>query len=352
MAVDWTHQSWSPFQGDSELKLNRIRYGFAHGGTSEPGESVVVCQTTADCVEIHCHGGRMAAEQIIQHLVSLGAVQRTPRERLLETLSDEFAREATEDLLSATTFKTTSILLDQLRGALSSEFEQVEALTATGDFESARIRLKILSNRISAGRHLISPWKVVLAGPPNAGKSSLLNRLLGYTRAIVHEQAGTTRDSLSETSSIDGWPMEIVDGAGIRPVDEASDSIESAGILRSLQRIQGADCTLLLVDSLFGWTEVHQQILSSSNGKLILIWTKSDLATGSKPLIPTPVADAFDAIVSTSCVTGDGVQSLLDAIVQVLIPENLLPGDAVPFRPRHEEWISRQREQIERLTET
>src|SRR5690606_16577637 len=94
-------------------------------------------------------------------------------------------------------------------------------------FEEARRRLAALVDRAPLGLHLTRPWHVALAGAPNVGKSSLLNAVLGYGRAIVFDQPGTTRDVLDAVTAIDGWPVRLTDGAGLR---ESVDALEAAGV--------------------------------------------------------------------------------------------------------------------------
>jgi tRNA modification GTPase len=347
-AVDIVQQCWRPNQGSNTLSLNRIRYGCTLNSSQEPGESIVVCRTEWNRIEIHCHGGRMASDQIVRELVRHGAVEQSAAESIGRELDDEIANEAREDLTRASTHRSTSILLDQMRGALGNEFRSIGVLMNSKQYSEAGARLRLLLGRYAVGRHLIAPWVVVLAGPPNVGKSSLLNLLLGYSRAIVHEQAGTTRDLLSERSSLDGWPIEIVDGAGIRDREMAGDAIEAMGIERTLLRIGESDCLLLLVDSVSGWTKVHESILSHPRGHTILVLTKSDLAIETTSPRSSQLAQEIAKldsdgrvalVVETSAVTGFGLEKLMETIVAELVPQSLQPGDAVPFRKRHLDWI-------------
>ena len=339
LALDFTNRCWRPNRGDDLLQLDAIRFGFTRSDSNVRGESVIVCRT-ADCrVEIHCHGGRLASETILRTLLSFGAIEQSATLSLAACDGDLIGSEAREDLRLATTQRTTAILLDQFRGALRREFATIQSLHAAGDADDAIRRLRQLESRSQLGGHLIDPWRVVLAGPPNSGKSSLLNLLLGYSRAIVHEQAGTTRDQLAERSSFDGWPIELVDGAGIRT---ASDAIEAAGIERSLQRIATADCTLLLIDSLTGWTATHAQILNSCTGKIVFVLTKCDLALSEQSELgngPTAISRAKGDWVYTSSVTGVGLNELIRKVVSVLVPTPSFAGDAVPFRQRHRDII-------------
>lgn len=335
-ALDFAKRCWRPNQGDNTLRINAIRFGFTRCDGLEQGESIVICRTGECRVEIHCHGGRMASDAILRKLVSCGAIEQPANLRGLVRSTDEIASEAQQDLLLATTLRTTSILLDQFRGSLGLELDTIKSMLIASNTAEATRRLTQLNTRSELGRHLIEPWRVVLAGPPNSGKSSLLNRLLGYSRAIVHEQAGTTRDLLEERSSFDGWPIELVDGAGIRT---ATDAIEAIGIEQTLQRIATADCTLLLVDRTTGWTQAHDQILDHCSGRVVLVNTKSDLNRVGVNVqlghIPQPITMRVD----TSSVTGDGLKELMNSVVSMLVPQPLLPGDPVPFRQRHRDMI-------------
>ena len=345
LALDFVKRCWRPNQGDDRLHIDAIRYGFTRSDSKAQGESIVVCRTDDCRVEIHCHGGRLASESILQTLVSFGAIEQLAKLSFAADVCDLIAMEAGEDLLLAATQRTTAILLDQFRGALSREFENIQSLRTSGDIEEATRRLERLDSRSQTGSHLIDPWRVVLAGPPNTGKSSLLNLLLGYSRAIVHDQAGTTRDLLAERSSFDGWPIELVDGAGIRT---ASDAIELAGIERSLHRITTADCTLLTIDASIGWTETHSRILDHCTGKVVFVVTKCDLSPEAQPELrhlPKSIAISNQERVYTSSVTGAGLNELMIAVVSVLIPAPIKAGEAVPFRQHHREFIAKSLQQ-------
>jgi tRNA modification GTPase len=355
-ALEWVQRCWQPHAGSSALSLNRIRFGSTRCNGQSQGESVVVCRTDEQRIEIHCHGGRLASEHLIRELVSYGATQRSTSDTFEALGLEDCGREALEDLVKANTMTNTAILMDQWRGALTREFQSIERLLQDNrSREEAMKRLSVLQERFSIGCHLIAPWRIVLAGPPNVGKSSLLNRLLGYSRAIVHEQAGTTRDLLAEQTSIEGWPMQFIDSAGVRARKEVSDEIEATGVAKTLECIATADCMLLLVDSVVGWTQVHEQLISDYSGKCILVKTKSDLiddgsaneqqammhSRGDSPLeFSEATGVKLDRVVNTSCLTGAGLQELMSAIVHVLISIPLQPGDAVPFRKRHADWIA------------
>lgn len=339
--LEFISKCWQPNQGSSVLPTNRIRFGFTKATDNQPrfgcNESIVVCRTNHERVELHCHGGKQASEKILETLSSLGAMVIPWNQEPCLLARDPIEQEAMEDLVHANSIRSTAILLDQMRGALSRELKRIEQLNANGKLQEAVDCILQLRQRFAIGKHLIHPWSVVLAGPPNVGKSSLLNRMLGYDRAIVHEQAGTTRDSLMERTSFDGWPIDLTDGAGVRLASEASDPIEIAGIDLTLQKAREADCVLLMVDPFSGWTNSHDRIYQETQGKRILVRSKADLQKATS----VPSSLLFDAQVETSVMTGEGTLELQSAIVAALVPEAPDSGIAIPFRTRHIELLNR-----------
>src|SRR5204862_3686687 len=160
------------------------------------------------------------------------------------------AAQALLALAGARTERTATIFLDQYRGALRKDLTAIEHDLTHGNHDTAVRALNSLLARASLGLHLRQPWKVVIAGRPNDGKSSLMNAILGYQRSIVWHEPGTTRDVLTATTAIDGWPLELIDTAGLRvgravPADSA-DPIESEGIARARAQIAAADLTILV----------------------------------------------------------------------------------------------------------
>ncbi len=351
-AADWIRQHWSPASirqtlpsesGTSieatkavELKQDSIRFGlFCSSGLSAKtennsvaGEAVVLCRTGADCYELHCHGGMAAANIVVQSLADAG-FERDKRRGLRISKDDSAIElEAAEDLQRAVSIETAALLMDQCRGALSREIRSLIDLIKQGERTASVERLSELNRWADLGTHLIKPWKIVLSGPPNAGKSSLLNAILGYQRAIVHEQAGTTRDLLAEHTSLGGWPVLIVDSAGVR---ETVDRIEGAGIAASLDAVRSADCLLLLVSPEHGWQPEHDSILAVFRGaRILVVETKSDLGkvgplTVEYPRLATSVSDPKT------------IENLLCSIERLLVPEIPASGTAIPFRQEHVE---------------
>ena len=165
----------------------------------------------------------------------------------------------------------------------------------------------MLLAREQLGRHLTRPWSVVLAGRINVGKSSLLNALAGYGRAIVHPAPGTTRDAVAVTTAVDGWPVELCDTAGLRAT---GDAIERAGIERARQRLAQADLVVLVADRSVPWSP-EDEGLARQYPAAVLVHNKCDLpaSSGHRP-----------GGISTSALRGQGIDALLTAIGRRLAP--------------------------------
>jgi tRNA modification GTPase len=166
---------------------------------------------------------------------------------------------------------------------------------------------------------------VVIAGPPNVGKSSLVNALAGYQRSVVSEVAGTTRDAVSVRTAFDGWPVELIDTAGLRDTS----GLEAEGIEQAQRELDNADLVLWVMDG-----TSPKMIWASEDippNKLLAVVNKSDamIGWGSDP----NAGDAW-GILLVSALTGVGLGGLVAEITQKLIPYPPAPGAAVPFTPQ------------------
>lgn len=349
-AAEWIQEHWSPSfavraasnhlessapsASGVELKQDSIRFGlFSASGLSArndghgvAGEAVVLCRTGSHRYELHCHGGLAAANIVVQCLEDAGFEPDNRRGLGNATEESAIDYQAIEDLQRAVSLETASLLMDQSRGALSKAVRTLIALINEGETKKAADFIWDLNRWAELGTHLVEPWKIVLAGPPNSGKSSLLNAILGYQRAIVHEQAGTTRDLLAEHTSIGGWPVVIVDSAGVR---ETVDQIEGAGIAASFVAVGSADCLLLLVPPELGWQTEHDAILSSYRGdRVIVVETKSDLGNVKGLSVNYPS-------IATSVAEPQSIERLLNEVEKALVPYAPPSGTAIPFRREH-----------------
>jgi len=262
--------------------------------------------TGEDVLELHGHGGPVVMHALLSRCVELGARLAAPGEftrRAFENDKIDLAQaEAIADLIEAASLAAARAALRSLSGEFS---RAVRALTdglielrslieATLDFpeeeldplrdtdivprlQKLRAELASLRTRAREGSVLRSGLTVVLAGLPNVGKSSLLNRLAGEERAIVTDIAGTTRDAVRETILVEGIPVSVIDTAGLR---DTEDAVEKIGIARTWQEIAKADAILQIVDARSGVTPADQAIAARLPAGIerIVIENKCDLA--------------------------------------------------------------------------
>src|SRR5262249_9205315 len=219
-------------------------------------------------------------------------------------------------LSQAPTARTAAILLDQYHGAFARAVEAMRDAWRRGDRAEVESRLAALARRVPVGRHPTAPSRVVLAGAPNVGKSSLVNALAGYARCVVSPTPGTTRDAVSVVVALDGWPVELVDTAGLR---EQAVGVEQAGVALARETLLGADRCLWVLDASAApvWPEQRPDTMR-------LVVNKTDLP-GAWDVGQVPDG------VRVSAQTGEGLPELSTALVAWLVPDAPEVGDAVPF---------------------
>jgi len=309
-----------------EFPLGRIVYGRF---CDPEGEELIVCRRADDEVEVHCHGGAAASARWIAALVERGAQCINWRQWLTQQAvdrpsGDPLIAAAAIALAAARTQRTASILLDQFNGALRREIDAIAAALAAHDTSNAQQRLMTLADRSQVGLHLTQSFQVVLAGRPNVGKSSLINALVGYQRAIVFDQPGTTRDVVTALSAIDGWPVELADTAGLRA---SSEPIEREGVLRARARLASADAIVLVFDASQFWTSDDAALLADFPAAIV-VHNKSDLPSEDAHAVG---GDSRPAGMLASAVTGAGLDELLAALAKQLVAAPPPPGAAMPF---------------------
>jgi tRNA modification GTPase len=282
--------------------------------------------TTEDLVEISCHGSPVVLRHCVEQAIQAGARLAEPGEFTLRAYLhgrlDLPQAEAVRDLIDATTLYQAKIATQQVEGSVSRRIaplktqllEMIALLEAGIDFaeddidvapwQDLLLRLdpllhgvRKLSESFAYGNLVRSGMTLAIVGQPNVGKSSLFNRLLEQDRAIVTEIPGTTRDLISESASIGGIPVKLMDTAGIR---ESSDRIEALGIERSREAIADADLTLVVVDGSKPLSEADRALMQ---GRYILATNKADLGLAVTEGIPV------------SAVTGQGIDHLRQAIL-------------------------------------
>lgn len=261
--------------------------------------------TGEDVLELQGHGGPVVMNLLLARCLDLGARLAEPgefsRRAFLNGKIDLAQAEAVADLIDAATASAARSAVRSLQGEFSKaihaltdelinlrmlveatldfpeeDIDFLKAANAFGRLESLQLRLAEIFDRASQGKLLQTGLHVVLAGQPNVGKSSLLNRLAGDDLAIVTAIAGTTRDALRSTIQIEGIPLHIIDTAGLRETD---DEVERIGIERSWREIERSDVVLLLVDARNGVSETDRKILSRlpKGLKQVTVFNKIDL---------------------------------------------------------------------------
>jgi tRNA modification GTPase len=306
------------FRGRGEPPSRRKPFTFAHGrivdaeGHSMDDALMLFMRgprsyTGEDQVEVHGHGGSISSRRILRRVIEAGARLAEPgeftRRAFLNGRMDLVQAEAVLDLIKARSERAAKAAVDQLKGTISSSLSSIyddtialnADLEATMDFPEDELpeavmeeilgRLEVVRRRTSAlletwseGRMLREGALVVIAGQPNVGKSTLMNALLGQSRAIVSDTPGTTRDTIEEGYVLNGIPLRLVDTAGLR--DTACD-IEREGIRRSRDHLQKADLTIYLLDATQGVTPEDEDNLKKLDpAKTLVVWNKMDLVAG------------------------------------------------------------------------
>lgn len=337
--------------------------------------------TGEDVVEISCHGGTLITRKIVECLIFAGARHASPGEftkrAFLNGKMDLSQAEAVADLIHARSEKAHELSLQQLQGAISRHINELrEALVRTtgmleleldfveDGFELAdkgkiAIELESAINHIDGlirsyrnGRVYRDGVKVVIAGMPNVGKSSLLNALLMENRAIVTEIPGTTRDTIEEDLMIDGILFSVVDTAGLR---ETVDRAEQEGVRRSHDQVRTSDLLLLVMDGSRHpqEEELHlaQKLVSEIKLKAtpsILVINKIDLLRDNETSGQLSPIEA-NQIVKVSALTGKGLDALRKTLVEISLGQKDLTASsgAIITSARHSDALERSKRSLE-----
>ncbi|HXG72741.1 MAG TPA: tRNA uridine-5-carboxymethylaminomethyl(34) synthesis GTPase MnmE [Gemmatimonadaceae bacterium] len=327
--------------------------------------------TGEDVVEISTHGGNVVPASIVAALISSGARQALPgeftRRAVLNGKLDILQAEAVGDLIDARSRAMQNVALSQLDGGLSrrlvalrDELIHLEALIAYDiDFpeeddgpiaprridEAARRSIDALEALLATaavGEIIREGAVIAIVGPPNAGKSSLFNALLGHSRAIVTELPGTTRDALEAVVDTGRWPLRLVDTAGLRETD---DRIEKLGIEMSNRYVTAAHVVLACAEDERGLRDTVAAVRALSDAAVIGVGTKSDLVPHGYQV--TDLGLYTWLAVSTEL--GSGLPELIARIEQSLVSSHAEPGGDLPVltRTRHRHAIALARAELQ-----
>lgn len=328
--------------------------------------------TGEDVVEFHGHGGVLVTQRILERLLACGARAAEPGEftqrAFLNGKMDLTQAEAVMDLIHAQSTLALRAANEQLGGAIGREAQAMQQeiipvlahIEAFIDFpeedispetgadlmkrlDSVLERAQKLIATSEQGRILRHGARTVISGAPNVGKSSLLNLLLGFERAIVSPTAGTTRDTIEEIIQVHGIPLRLVDTAGLR---EAGDDIERVGIQRTERELDRADLVIEVVDASLpsdvGTPARNQRLLLSLElaSRRILVLNKADLGIH-------PTWSAEPKAIPLSCLTGNGIEQLCDAIREIIAHAGPLAADhPIAINARHKAAFERSAERL------
>ncbi|MEZ4887689.1 MAG: tRNA uridine-5-carboxymethylaminomethyl(34) synthesis GTPase MnmE [Chitinophagales bacterium] len=336
--------------------------------------------TKENVVEVSCHGSPYIIQKVIELFISYGARLAKPGEFTLRAFMngrfDLSQAEAVADLISSQSESAHQIALQQMRGGFSNQIEQLrerlvnfaalielELDFSEEDVEFAdRQQLVDLVSTIQAlirrlresftlGNAIKNGVTTVIAGRPNAGKSTLLNAILNEERAIVSEIAGTTRDTIEEVVNIKGVQFRLIDTAGIR---DAQDQIEAIGVRKTMETIQKSTILLYVFDIIYtSPEEVHEDLqkLKKQGLEIIAVANKMDLDPYTKP--ENYVNDILDAehIITTSAINNMNIEYLKEALYDIVLAKKLNSETTIVSNVRHFEALQQSYVALDRVLE-
>ena len=301
--------------------------------------------TGEDVIELHGHGGPVVLQMLLARCLDLDARLAEPgeftRRAFLNGKLDLAQAEAVADLIDASTAAAARSAVRSLHGDFSreiralldqltelralteatldfpdEEIDFLEAADAFGRLDRLQVRLANVLDRAQQGRLLQGGLHVVIAGQPNVGKSSLLNRLAGDELAIVTPIAGTTRDVVRGTLHIEGIPLHVIDTAGLRETD---DEVERLGIERTWREIERADVIVLLVDARVGVSDADRDIIARlpAQPAHLTVFNKADLAGCAVERRENDGTHGTGVVITLSAKHGDGVDLLRRELLRI-----------------------------------
>jgi tRNA modification GTPase len=331
--------------------------------------------TKEDVIELSCHGSPYILNEVIQLMIRKGARQAKAGEFTLRAFMngqfDLSQAEAVADLIASDSAASHDIAMNQMRGGFSDEIAklrqelidfasliELELDFGEEDVEFAdRAKLESLVadiqkvihsllNSFQLGNVIKNGVNTVIAGKPNAGKSTLLNALLNEERAIVSDMPGTTRDTIEASLNIEGIQFRFVDTAGIR---DAQDKIEAIGVERTMQAIEQSTLVLYVVDVIeTSPKELIENIKSFNTSKLLIVLNKMDLNpyTDPKDYYFEDLVHA-DNVITTSALNNMNIEYLKNKLFNVVITDKSLLDNTIVSNSRHYDALTRAGEALD-----
>lgn len=350
----------------SDVQAREILYGHIVDAEEKTLDEVLLLvmraphtYTGEDTVEIDCHGGLYILRAVLERLIEVGARAAEPGEftkrAFMNGKIDLSQAEAVMDMIGAKGKAALQAASRRLEGHLGAqisdlrqklmdllvllevqidypeyEIDEAQELDEKEVIDDVLAKLEALYATADTGRMLVGGAKVVLAGKPNMGKSTLLNALLRENRAIVTEIPGTTRDTIEAEMDLNGVPIRLIDTAGLR---ETEDRIEQEGVARAKEALDSADLVLYLAQAGEKLSESDKKELSLLVGKPhFLVWTKGDACDFSAACEASAEAETFDTEAKKffiSASRGDGMESLKQAILAFVLSGSKEATDGV-----------------------
>ena len=344
----------------SDMETHTIHYGYVVDGEEVVDEVMLLIMkaprsyTCEDTIEIDCHGGVLVMKKILETVLKYGARPAEPGEftkrAFLNGRIDLSQAESVIDVINAQNELALKSSVSQLQGAVLEKIKDIRAVVLHeiafiesalddpehvsldgypeqlhGIMSDAHSKVKKLLDSSDNGKMLKEGINTAIVGKPNAGKSSLLNILVGEERAIVTEIAGTTRDILQEQIQIGGIGLNVIDTAGIR---DTEDIVEKIGVNKSREYIEKADLIIYVVDSSTELDENDQEIIEAiQDKKAIVLLNKSDLDTKTDAAVLKECLDK--PILSISAKNNTGIHELEELIEEMFFSGKLSFNDEV-----------------------
>ena len=327
---DCFHPNSGP--GAAEIEIGRVVYGawIFHDSPIEStdsslpessrSEDLIVVRIDDLTLEIHSHGGTQSWKWLSRSLLQSGLIQLSVEEYSSRVSKSWLRSELSQTMPLAVTDRTALFLLDQSQ-AWASFALALRNCCNRKDQTSLLDSIALIQKWREFGLHLTRPWRVVIAGQPNVGKSSLINALAGFSRSIVHDHPGTTRDVVSQRAAFDGWPVDLKDTAGLRIGDS---EIESLGIEKAWQEVRAADCRIAVFDASQRWTAADCKLLDEIQPQITAFNKVDKLREDS-----TRPEGIF-----LSATQNLGIDELGREIARVIVPSPPKRYQPVPFNER------------------